>query len=268
MLSYVRKSIVLGATLMTIQPTISAEIADNRLYGIVCDKSTPEEQTQGVNQTARNLGHLIGAKALAQLPYIDLEGQVYPAISAFPFIIMKGKPGPLTTLASLSVEEVTMVSISNTVTAFGSTSILQPLTKKFSIFKPTSAVIQPVDLSSIEALSEDGIASIALVDQDLESGKALNALAHMSVGAGSTYTGDLTSLAYDWVGTTSQGHIAKFTNALSSETVTLVRFLDTMHLGPTYREQIAATLARTPKVTGIYAIGAAAVLKKALLLLK
>ena len=41
-----------------------------------------------------------------------------------------------------------------------------------------------------------------------------------------------------------------------------------MHLGPTYREQIAATLTRTPRITGVYAIGAAAALKKALLLLK
>ncbi len=268
MLSYMKKNIVLGTLFMTIQPTLSADLPDNRMYGIVFEKATTEEQSQGVNQTARELGHRLGAESLAQLPYVDSDGIVYSNISAFPFIIMKGKQGPLTTLTGSSVEGVTQISTSTTVALFGATNVLQPVTKKFSIFQPKAAVIPPLNPSDIDSLSGEGIASVVLVDQELEAGKALNAMAHMSVGAGSAYKGDLTSLAFDWAKTTSQTQIATFASELSNQSITLVRFLDTMHLGPTYREQITATWMRTPKVTGVYAIGAAAVLKKALSLLK
>lgn len=268
MLPYMKKTIVLGALFMTIQPTISADLPDNRMYGIVLEKDTTEDQTQGINQTARELGQRIGSESLGQLPYLDPNGIVYPNISAFPYIIMKGKPGPLATLAGSSVDGVTQVSTPTTVALFGATSVLQPVTKKFSIYQPKAAVVPAFVPSVVNNLSDDGIASVVLVDQDLEHGKALNAMAHMSVGAGSAYTGDLSSLVFDWARTTSQNNIATFAGAVTDGAVTLVRFLDTMHLGPTYREQIAATLQRVPKVTGVYAIGAAAVLKKSLLLLK
>lgn len=265
MLSFKKACMVLGVIFMNINPLMSAEILDNRLYVVIKDKSESDAQVQGINQTVRDLGQSVGMDALDQFSYADAQGLVYPYISAFPFIIMKGKEGPMATLSQQ--DNIQTVSVPGVVAAFGPSVTLQPFTKKFSVYKPTVPIINPLNLSGLESFLEEGTASFALLDQELESGKALNALAHMSVGAGSAFQHKF-SPTFDVVGTLPQDRLSLINGALSDASLTVVRFLDTMHLGPTYREQIAATLTRTPRVTGLYAIGPAAVLKKALMLLK
>lgn len=248
-------------------------LPDKRLYIVVNDKRPLASQAQDVNVTARSLGYKVGRKKLAQFPYVDSDGNLYPYISAFPCIIMKSKPNPLEALEKATLEDVYTTSFRSnsglcSIGAFGLTEKLGSTTKKFSVYKPTAPIINPFKEDLLPRdIGEESVGCIAMIDESLEPGKALNALAHMAVGVGSAYqevekitSSNTFASAFDLIGTTSIEKIWSAYNYLRTVQTSKLKyaaFLDTMHLGPTYKEQIAATtLKKTPalKVTGLYAI--------------
>ncbi|WP_032112937.1 DUF2000 family protein [Candidatus Paracaedibacter symbiosus] len=251
-------------------------LPQNRSYVIVNDKLEFSQQVSHINKVARDIGFRVGSHNLAQLPYIDKDGNSYKYISAFPCIIMKSKPSSLEAFSNTKVEGVDIISLAldeeknktpTVAAAFGPFENLRASTKKFSVYRPTNLAPSHFD-EFLENTADEAIGCIAVVDKELEAGKQLNALAHMAIGIGSVYQ-EVDELAtsfsptFDVVATATNQQICeahRYLSTYDTPDLRVASFLDTMHLGPSYKEQIAATAARKTadlKITGLYAVGPA-----------
>lgn len=255
---------LIGSLLMTIlSPSYAADtsaesieksvIPDKKLYVAIEEKQSPEEQIKALYLSVKHLADSVSSSDLCQFPYIDGNNHSYTKISAFPFIVMKGNKTKIGDFANSQFSDVTLKTDGTNpvraVAAFGETSQLLPVTKRFQIYRPKTSLI-PSYVPIETDFNEDTLEDIILLSEQLDYGSQLNAFAHMVVGSG-----DYPSMQMTY-GTMAEDSLSKLWDTCKTQKVNHITFLETMHLGPTYKEQIKATKhLQTPRITGLYMNG-------------
>lgn len=243
----------------------TGELPNKRLYVAVDEKLLPAQQVESIHAVVKELGKKVPAEQLALLPYIDESGIEYENISAYPFIVLKGNQAKLKELGNLTNPECTIASTNNgtnstaiaAVAAFGLVDILQPVTKRFGIYKPKASPFTPF-VETFANSADDEEADFCFISEKLEPGNMLNSLSHMTIGMGNKECNRFYS------GTTTEEKLLDLWVNCRKQNLTHVTFLDTMHLGPTYKEQIFATRMKPTnnlRVTGLYVHGKLGVLR-------
>lgn len=237
----------------------SAEVTvpNGRLCVAVDEKLPAAQQVESIHAAVKGLGDLVGKEKLALLPYVDASGERYENISAFPFMVIKGTKAKLQGFSDPSC--TVFKQDTSCFAAYGLTGI----PKGFSMYRPKASLFSPFADETACFDEEEG--AYVFISENLEPGSALNTLAHMTIGTG--------GLQYNRVclGTVGEEDLRLLWTESRMQQLNHVTFLDTMHLGPTYREQIDATaLKKTEdlKVTGLYVLGQLKQLRPLLALLK
>ncbi len=226
-----------------VDPTGGAPVL-HRLCVVVSDSLDLSQALTVTAGTAARLGAKVGVKALRQTPYVTANGIRIEGISEWPFIILKGKVGKLRSLLSAlaggTIPHVTGVEggVVVCVALFGPEELVRPITKSFSMCSRLTG--------GLTAGAADPDSSIVcVVDESLGLGPALNAVAHMAVGFGSRVGAEALRDKDVVVVRRRPDYIRVKWDALQGSDIPHTTFLDTMHLGPTAVEQIAATAERT-----------------------
>lgn len=243
----------------------TGELPNNRLYVAVDEKLLPAQQVESIHAVVKELGKKVPIEQLALLPYIDESDITYENISAYPFIVLKGNQAKLKELGNLTNPECTIASKYNgtngtaieAVAAFGLVDILQPVTKRLGIYKPKASPFTPFVETFVNS-ADDEETDFCFISEKLEPGNMLNSLSHMTIGMSNRESNRFYS------GTTTEEKLLDLWVKCRRQNLTHVTFLDTMHLGPTYKEQISATRLKPTnnlRVTGLYVHGRLGVLR-------
>lgn len=233
-----------------------------KLYAVVDEKLNSVKRADTIAHMALELGSILGSTALRQTPYISADDVVFNHISECPFMVKTAKPSKLEALGTqLESGTIPHVKFSNPKLAgigiFTDESNLPPLVKSFSLLRASKAGVEEPTCEIPDAIPHES-AFFALIDESLPVGLHANALGHMSVGLGSAVGAaarnpivsrssgseefnPVTEYPYFIIKSKTEEIRAFYTDITADDTFIHAEFLDTMHLGPTYREQIAAT---------------------------
>ena len=136
-------------------------ILTKKLVAVISDKLEAGTAMNALAHMALGLGTLLGSDEALMCDYKDATGVSHPAISAYPFIILKGRPSKIREAIEISkLQDIRIVDFINTMTVgsyteqlertkstphqdlefygavfYGETAAVSEITKKFSLFR-------------------------------------------------------------------------------------------------------------------------------------
>lgn len=261
-----KEVLIMVMAIMSGNSSVGAEVAsetqipNHRLYVALEEKQSSDEQIKNLYRSVKEMSQKVDPEKLCFFPYQDQSGMEYKNISAFPFIVLKGNATKVSALANLK-EDLCYKTIEagKAVCLFGSVDNLQSHTKRLSIYNPKDSLFPPYKLSEdLEVLAPT---DLVLLSDQLKPGSQLNTFAHLVVGSGHCKANQV-----DY-GAIEEEKLSKLFESCKENRIPHIGFLHTMHLGPTYKEQIQETkkLSRSQvRITGLYMNGTPQIIKNIL----
>lgn len=136
-------------------------VLTKKIVAVLNEKLLTGVAMNALAHMALGLGTALGGEEALMCDYVDADGQSHPLISAYPFIILKGRQGKIRdALAAAAMQDIRAVAFTQTMTEgtyieqlqrtcatlgadlefygavfFGEVAAVSELTRKFSLYK-------------------------------------------------------------------------------------------------------------------------------------
>jgi len=102
------------------------QILTKKLVAVLNEKLEPGTAMNALAHMALGMGAALGPEESLMCDYVDADGAHHPSISAYPFIILKGRPGKIREAIDIAQgSDIRVVDFVNTMTVGGYTEQLQ-----------------------------------------------------------------------------------------------------------------------------------------------